>query len=68
MSTWLITFLFGVGAIALFMIGLSITLMVKGHHIESEIETNREMRKRGIQCAREQEIIDARSCKDCSGK
>ena len=68
MSTWLITFLFGVGAIALFMIGLSITLMVKGHHIESEIETNREMRKRGIRCAREQEIIDARSCKDCSGK
>ena len=68
MSTWLITFLFGVGAVALFMVGLSITLMVKGHHIESEIETNREMRKRGICCAREQEIIDARKCKDCSGE
>ncbi|MBO5710202.1 MAG: hypothetical protein IKT28_05250 [Rikenellaceae bacterium] len=68
MSTWLITFLFGVGAVALFMVGLSITLMVKGHHIESEIETNREMRKRGIRCAREQEIIDARKCKDCSGE
>ena len=68
MSTWLITFLFGVGAVALFMVGLSITLMVKGHHIESEIETNREMRKRGIRCARKQEIIDARKCKDCSGE
>ena len=68
MSTWLITFLFGVGAVALFMIGLSITLMVKGHHIESEIETNREMRKRGIRCAREQEIIDARKCNSCSSK
>lgn len=52
----------------MFMVGLSITLMVKGHHIESEIETNREMRKRGIRCAREQEIIDARKCKDCSGE
>ena len=68
MSTWLITFLFGVGAVALFMVGLSITLMVKGHHIESEIETNREMRKRGIRCAREQEIIDARKCNDCTGE
>lgn len=68
MSTWLITFLFGVGAVALFMLGLSITYMIKGHHIESEIETNREMRKRGIRCAREQEILDARGCKDCSNK
>jgi hypothetical protein len=68
MSTWLITFLVGVGAVAFFVVGLSLTLMIKGHNLESEIETNREMRKRGIRCAREQEILDARGCKDCNGK
>ena len=35
----------------LFVVGLSLTLMIKGHHIDSEIATNRHMRARGITCA-----------------
>jgi hypothetical protein len=61
MSTWLVILLFSVGAALLFVVGLSLTLIIKGHHIDSEIATNRHMRARGITCA----AADARkeSCK-----
>ncbi|MDR2894426.1 MAG: hypothetical protein LBU97_03070 [Alistipes sp.] len=51
MATWAIVLLFSVGAVALFAAGLSLTLMIKGHHIDGEISTNRHMRARGISCA-----------------
>lgn len=51
MATWFIVMLFSVGAVLLFVVGLSLTLMIKGHHIDSEIATNRHMRERGITCA-----------------
>lgn len=51
MPTWLIVFLFALGAVALFVVGMSLTLMLKGHHIDSEISTNKNMQRLGIKCA-----------------
>jgi hypothetical protein len=51
MTTWVVVLLFSVGAVLLFVVGLSLTLMIKGHHIDGEISTNRHMRQRGITCA-----------------
>ena len=51
MATWVVVLLFSVGAVLLFVVGLSLTLIVKGHHIDGEISTNRHMRERGITCA-----------------
>ena len=45
MPTWLIVFLFALGAVALFVVGMSLTLMIKGHNIDSEISTNKNMQK-----------------------
>ncbi len=43
--------IFSVVAVLLFVVGLSLTLMIKGHYIDGEIATNRNMRERGITCA-----------------
>lgn len=51
MPTWLFLFIFTAGAVAFFMIGLSITIMVKGHFVDSEISTNKDMQRLGIKCA-----------------
>ncbi len=51
MSTALITLLIAIAAVALFVLGLSITLIRKGHNIESDVGSNREMKKRGVECA-----------------
>ena len=48
-SFWII-FAITVAAVALFVIGLSLTQMIKGHPIDSEIGTNVNMQKRGIRC------------------
>ncbi|MFR9620200.1 MAG: hypothetical protein SNH63_03140 [Rikenellaceae bacterium] len=58
MANWLIVLLFSIGAVAFFMIGMSITLMIKGHFIDSEISTNKHMRKMGIKCAVQESRID----------
>lgn len=70
MSTWLIVILCAVGAVAFFVAGMSLTLMIKGHNIDSEISTNKHMRQRGIKCAVQQAREEARTdCDDsgCSG-
>ncbi len=36
MSNWIIVILCAVAAVALFVAGMSLTLMLKGHHIDSE--------------------------------
>ena len=51
MATWLVVFLFALGALVFFVVGMSLTLMIKGHNIDSEIATNKHMRERGITCA-----------------
>lgn len=51
MANWLIVILIAIGAVGFFVIGMSLTLMIKGHHIESEISTNKNMQRLGIKCA-----------------
>ncbi len=60
MAAWLVIFLFSIGAVLLFVVGMSLTLMIKGRHIDSEIATNKHMQERGITCA----VHDARSEQD----
>ena len=67
MSNWIIVILCAVAAVALFVAGMSLTLMLKGHHIDSEISTNKEMQRRGIKCA-VQETREAMQQADCSDK
>ena len=64
MPSWLIVILFAIGAVGFFAIALSITLMLKGHHIESEISTNPNMKKLGIKCA-VQETREDMAADDC---
>ncbi len=73
MSNLWIIILFSAGIIALFMLAMSLTLIIKGHHIESEISENRHMRERGIKCViQETRELDGetseRSCETtCAG-
>jgi hypothetical protein len=64
MATWLVILIFSVGAVVLFVVGMSLTLLIKGHHIDSEIATNKNMQARGITCA----VQDAHADKmgDCA--
>ena len=66
MPTWLIVFLFALGAVALFVVGMSLTLMIKGHHIDSEISTNKNMQRLGIRCAVQESREDSADA-GCSG-
>ena len=74
MPSWLIVILCAVAAVALFVGGMSLTLMIKGHHIDSEISTNQNMQRLGIKCAvhETREADGSAACSDgqpagCSG-
>ena len=71
MANWLIVFLCALGAVLLFVIGMSLTLMIKGHDIDSEIATNKNMQRPGIRCAVQETRSDdgTADCTDagCSG-
>lgn len=54
MSSGLLIFLIAVGAVAFFVIGLSLTIIFKGHYMDSEIGDNQHMKEKGIQCASRQ--------------
>lgn len=54
MSTTAITILIAIGAVAFFTIAMSLTLLIKGHHIKSEIADNPNMQKLGIKCTSQQ--------------
>ncbi|MDE7305493.1 MAG: hypothetical protein K2N04_06230 [Alistipes sp.] len=64
MPSWLIVILCTVAAVGLFVAGMSLTLMLKGHHIDSEISTNKNMQRLGIKCA-VQETREADGTADC---
>ncbi len=66
MPSWLFVFLFCVGAVAIFALGLSITLIFKGHFVDSEISTNKNMQDLGIRCAVQESRSDEQgvSCND----
>ena len=65
MPAWLIVLLGAIAAVAFFVVGMSLTLMIKGHHIDSEISTNKEMQRLGIKCA-VQETREADGSAECS--
>lgn len=65
MPAWLIVLLCAVAAVAFFVTGMSLTLMIKGHHIDSEISTNKDMQRLGIKCA-VQETREADGTAECS--
>ncbi len=65
MGTWLITIIVAVVAVAFFVVAMSLTLMIKGHHIESEISTNKNMQRLGIKCA-VQETREDMAAEDCT--
>lgn len=71
MANWLIVFLCALGAVLLFVIGMSLTLMIKGHDIDSEIATNKNMQRLGVRCAVQETRSDdgTADCTDagCSG-
>lgn len=51
MTSFWLTAIIAVAAVGLFALGLSLTLILRGHHIRSEIGENEQMRRRGIKCA-----------------
>lgn len=51
MSTTFAVILCSILAVGFFVLGLSLTLIIKGHHIDSEISTNKDMQRMGIKCA-----------------
>ena len=65
MPTWSIVVLCTLAAVGLFVLGMSLTLIIKGHHIDSEISTNENMRRLGIKCA-VQETREADGTAECS--
>ena len=76
MPSWLIVVGISILAVGFFVLGLSLTLMIKGHHIDSEISTNKDMQRLGIKCAVQEtrEMDGSASCseeasplQDCSG-
>ncbi len=70
MSSTLIVIIAAVAAVAFFVVGMSLTLIFKGHNIQSEISENENMRRRGIKCViqetRELDGGGEASCADCS--
>lgn len=71
MGSILLVILVAIGAVALFVLAMSLTLIFKGHHIDSEISTNKDMQRLGIKCAVQEtrEDMAAENCDDnpCSG-
>ena len=54
MADWVVVLIASVVFVGLFALGMSLTLIFKGHHIESEISTNPNMKKLGIKCVVEE--------------
>lgn len=73
MSHTLLVILIAIAVVAFFALAMSLTLIFKGHHIESEISTNPNMQRLGIKCAVQEtrEDIAQASCDDaptaCTG-
>ena len=65
MTQMLTVLLFSICAVALFVLGMSLTLIIKGHHIDSEISTNKNMQRLGIKCA-VQEAREDSGQSDCA--
>ena len=70
MSSLLLTIIVAVAVVAFFVLAMSLTLIFKGHHIDSEISTNKDMQRLGIKCAVQESREDTGTdCEDlgCKG-
>lgn len=72
MSPLLITILIAIGVVGFFVLAMSLTYLIKGHHIQSEISTNPNMQKMGIKCAVQESredmgLTDCETGSICSG-
>ena len=71
MNTILITVIAAIAVVGFFALAMSLTYIFKGHHIESEISTNKDMQRLGIKCAvqetREDMAAEACAPNACSG-
>lgn len=65
MSNTLIVLIAAVAAVAFFGVALSLTLIFKGHNMQSEISTNENMKRLGIKCA-VQESREQQEQENCS--
>lgn len=65
MPSWLIIILISILCVGLFAVAMSLTLMFKGHNIDSEISTNKNMKRLGIKCA-VQESREDQTDTDCA--
>ena len=54
MTQTVIIILFAVGAVALLVVGYSITYFFRGRHIQSDVGDNENMRKLGLKCTSQQ--------------
>lgn len=54
MSHIMLVIIITVVAVGLFTLAISLTLIIKGHNINSEIGDNKHMKERGIKCAAQQ--------------
>ncbi|MCM1151507.1 MAG: hypothetical protein NC209_02570 [Alistipes sp.] len=54
MPDWCVVLLCSFVAVGFFVVGMSLTLWIKGHPLDSEISTNPHMRRLGIKCAVQQ--------------
>lgn len=67
MSTSIIVLLCAIGAVGFFILAMSLTIIIKGHYIDSEISTNKNMQRLGIKCAVQESREDTGSV-DCTDK
>ncbi len=68
MSSTLTVILLALFFVAFFVVAMSLTLIFKGHNIDSEISTNKHMQERGITCAiQEHASTDSASCDKLCG-
>ena len=63
-STILIVILISIGMVGFFFLGMSLTQIFKGHDIDSEIATNKDMQRLGIKCAVQESHVDTGT--DCA--
>ena len=72
MSSLLITIIAAIIVVGFFALAMSLTYLLKGHHIQSEISTNPNMQKMGIKCAvqetrKDMGLTDCETDNICSG-
>ena len=64
MNTFLVTMIAAVVVVGFFALSMALTYLFKGHHMESEISTNKNMQRMGIKCA-VQETREDMGLNDC---